>query len=113
MDLIINTLKNAFLLDSLTIESVELVNNKITIIFKDEDEERWKYKVALRIEPRVHDLKVKSEIIYSDIDLLINPYDFVQSLTLYTAKGMIKTRTTLDTLLEGVIFNNEELEDIL
>lgn len=110
VDLIINTLKNAFLFDEVKISQTKIKNEKIKIWFLADNEQDTKYVVEIYTTKEDKQIKIK----FTSLDIIKRTDDalFPVVISSYTTNGLINTETTLRNCLSGIWFFDDELEEV-
>ena len=111
IDIIQNTLKKVYLLDDIRILEMSKNSGGIRIYFNStEDENTRKYEVTLFVK----DIDADWISIYSTSLNVFYKTDgyFPVIIGSYTARGIMDFETTTKCVFDGVIFSNDEFEEV-
>lgn len=110
IDLIQNTLKNIFLINSFKIERMDKRKENTKILFVEEENENKKYEVDMwfKYDARNNEFVIRS---FSLTILIKNDY-FPAVVTTYTASGLLKFEQSLTETLQNARFKVVEMENL-
>ena len=113
VDILVNGLKNAFLLDEVVIDRIATNKKSLTFYFKGNEQNR-KYRVMLYSIDRESEDEKEFIITSVDCDLLIKGSEFFPScIGSFSANGITRLNDAFDVLLRKTRFFISETREVM
>ena len=109
-DLIINTLKNCFLIEETTIESMKKSGDLVSIYLTTKEDKNRKFRIDVKFNCKTHEVEFEwlSLTIYDMCD-----NNMPNITTRYSASALIQFEDTMRFVLKGCWFYAEEFKEVL